>query len=237
VTYLLILLEAFIASRVGTAISGGDMATFFRHMIRLFAAKPTGDLESRRQGLWGELFVMRKVRGYRFWAPHWHGAVTGLFDFSANRRHVEVKTAVSDRRIHHFSHRQIWEEEGEHIIIASLLLKDSTDGLSLRELVNDCRVALRGTPDYLKLEFAVRYASMDDDSVPGPQFDTEKAEQELWWFKAKDAPHFLVPEPVGVSETSYKVDLTKATPISTDELAKWLDDWKVLPVAIEIDML
>ena len=230
VTYFLILIEAFIASRSGEAISGNDLATFFRHMVRLFAAKPTGDLESRRQGLWGELFVMRKVRGYRFWAHCWHGAVTGLFDFSAKRRHVEVKTALSDRRIHHFSHRQIWEEEGEQIIIASLLLRGDTDGLSLRELINDCRVALRGTPDYLKLEFAVRYAGMDDDSIVGPQFDANRAEQELLWFKAKDAPHFRVPEPSGVSETSYKVDLTKATPISTDELFRWLDDWTALPV-------
>lgn len=236
VAYFLVLIEAFIASRSGLEISGDDLALFFRSMVRLFATKPTNDLEARRQGLWGELFIMKKVKGCLFWASSWHGAVTGLFDFSANRKHVEVKTTLSDRRIHHFSHKQIWEAEGEQILIASLVLTGDSCGLSLRELINDCRVALRGTPDYLKLEFAVRHVGMDDDSVSGPQFDATKAERELSWFKATDAPHFRMPEPNGVSETSYKVDLTKAIPISEEGLNHWLVDWTALPAAAKMAM-
>lgn len=234
VAYFLVLIEAFIASRSGLEISGDDLGIFFRSMIRLFATKPTSDLEARRQGLWGELFIMKKVKGYRFWASSWHGAVTGLFDFTAKRKHVEIKTTLGDRRIHHFSHKQIWEAEGEQILVASLVLRGDSCGLSLRELINDCRLALRGTPDYLKLEFAVRHAGMDDDSISGPQFDAAKAERELSWFKATDAPHFRMPEPDGVSETNYRVDLTRAMPISAEELNTWLADWAALPATVEM---
>ncbi len=230
----LILIEAFVASHYGSEITEDEMASFFRSMIRLFAIKPASDLDSRRQGLWGELFIMQKINGFLFWAPSWHGSVTGLFDFSSHRRHVEVKTTLSSQRIHHFSHRQIWEAEGEQILIASLMLQKDVSGLSLRDLINRCRAALRGTPDYLKLEFAIRYAGMNDEQISGPQFDAAKADRDLSWFKATDAPHFRVPEPEGVSETSYKVDLTKATPLSPEELKNWLVSWASSITKIEV---
>jgi hypothetical protein len=233
VVNFLVLIEAFLASRFGLEITGDDMASFFRSMVRLFAVKPASDLDTRRQGLWGELFTMQKVNGFRFWAPSWHGAVTGLFDFSAKRKHVEVKTTLGHQRIHHFSHKQIWEPEGEQILIASLMLEKDDCGLSLRELVNGCRIALRGTPDYLKLEFAVRHAGMDDEFTLGPRFDSTKAERDLSWFRATDAPHFRMPQPDGVSETSYKVDLTKAVPLSAEELNRWLVDWTLSVTKIE----
>ena len=228
----LILMDAFLGSVDHPQITGNDMAVFFRSMVRLFAVKPALDLEAKRQGLWGELFVMQQVSGYRFWAPFWHGAVMGLFDFSKAKSHVEVKTTVSTNRIHHFSHRQIWEAEGEEIIIASLTLAEDDSGLSLRELIDECRLTLRGTPDYLKLEFAIRHAGMEDDALSGPKFNADSATQNLLWFKAADAPHFRMPEPIGVSETSYKVDFTEASPISTEELNRWLGDWVTTEVPI-----
>jgi hypothetical protein len=51
-------------------------------------------------------------------------------DFSKAKKHVEVKTTVGTTRIHHFSHRQIWEAEGEMITIASLMLAEDDSGLS-----------------------------------------------------------------------------------------------------------
>lgn len=229
----LILIEAFLASRAGFEITGDNLASFFRSMVRLFAVKPSRDLDAERQGLWGELFIMGRVRGHRFWAPFWHGAVTGVFDFSTFGKHIEVKTTSGQQRIHRFSHRQIWEPDGEEILIASLILTTDDAGLSLRELIDECRIALRGTPDYLKLEMAVRHAGMARDSSSGPQFNASGAERELAWFRATDVPHFRMPEPPGVSETSYKVDLTKATPTSSEELSRWLISWISVPVIPE----
>lgn len=221
----LTLIEAFLFSRIGCGINGEAIVSFFRSMTRLFSTKPASDLELRRKGLWGELFLMENIRGYCFWARFWHGTVTGLFDFSFQGKHLEVKTTASSQRIHHFSHKQIWAQENEEIMIASIMLTEDSTGLSLRELINRCREAFRGLPDYLKLEFAVRYAGMDDESIIGPQFNSDEAKRKMAIFRAVDAPHFRMPEPAGVSETSYKVDLTAATPIASEDLNSWLDSF------------
>ena len=221
----LILLEGFLASYAGQVIAEENLTSFFRSMVRLFTVMPARDLDAERQGLWGELFVMRQVRGFTFWMPFWHSDATRTFDFSNHGLRVEVKTTSSGQRIHHFSHRQIYALAGEEIVVASLLLRAEDAGLSLQFLIEECREALQGTADYLKLESAVRRAGMDDSSVEGPKFDEAQAQYGLAWFRSTDAPHFRMPEPPGVSETRYKVDLSTAPRIASDDLDRWLDAW------------
>jgi len=188
---------------------------------------PARDLEGERQGLWGELFVMKCIRGFLFWAPFWHSEVTRLFDFTAPGRRVEVKTVVGGLRVHHFSHRQIFTLAGEEIIIASLLLREEESGVSLQQLIKECRAALQKSPFFLKVEKAVRHAGMKDISETGPIFDAAEAERALAWFRSTDAPHFRMPEPPGVSETRYKVDLSGAPRLDPHEVEVWLDAWPV----------
>jgi hypothetical protein len=194
-------------------------------MARLFAIDPARDLKAERQGLWGELFLMRQIRGFQFWAPFWHSEVRQLFDFSTPNKHLEVKTTIENNRIHHFSHRQLYPLQGEEIIVASLLVIEDDKGLSLRELIDDCRSVLLQTSYYLKLENAVRHAGMEDSSEIGPKFDPADAQLKLGWFHSVDIPHFRVPEPPGVSQTSYRVDLSEAPQLDNDELNIWFDSW------------
>ncbi len=228
----LVLVEAFLARNKNQPLVADTLTSFFRSMVRLFSVGPARDLESERQGLWGELFVMSQVRGFEFWAPFWHSETTRRFDFSALGRRVEVKTTTGAERIHHFSHRQIYALEGEEIVIASLLLREEDAGLSLRDLINECRTLLQRSPFYLKLEKAVRQAGMEASSEIGPIFDAKEAEKNLAWFKSTDAPHFRVPEPVGVSETRYKVNLSTAPRLDSKELEDWLDSWALASLAV-----
>jgi len=225
VNTFLVLAEAFLASYEGQQVDEDALTTFFRAMVRLFAVSPARDLQSERQGLWGELFVMSRVRGFAFWAPFWHSETTRRFDFSVGNRRAEVKTALGAERIHHFSHRQIYALEGEEITIASLLLREEDAGLSLRELLGQAREALRGTEHFLKLERAARQAGMDLMNEAGPVYDSNEADRTLAWFGSTDAPHFRMPEPPGVSQTHYRVDLSTAPQIDYHELAAWLDSW------------
>ncbi|MFC1917920.1 PD-(D/E)XK motif protein [Chloroflexota bacterium] len=223
----LVLMEAFLAKYEGQQVNKDDLTSFFRSMVRLFAVVPARDLRSERQGLWGELFVMVRVQGLAFWAPFWHSETTRRFDFSANNRRVEVKTTVGADRIHHFSHRQIYAIYDEEIVIASLMLREEDAGLSLRELIRQARDGLRGTDHYLKLERAVREAGMDLLDESGPVYDATEAERTLAWFHSTDTPHFCIPEPPGVSQTQYRVDLSTAPQIDTQDLYKWLHSWPV----------
>ncbi len=193
-------------------------------MIRLFSGGVATDIQAERQGLWGELFLMSQVLGFGFWAPFWHSETIRKFDFTSGRKHVEVKTALGNERVHHFAHRQVYEFEGEQTMIASLLLRKDDGGLSLRELIEQARAALLGGAHYFKLEQAVRQAGMEAEES-GPAYDLSEAEESLAWYRAKDAPHFKMPEPAGVSQTHYRVDLSLAPQVSKSELDPWLRTW------------
>ena len=225
--------KPFLAGQEACGLDRHALTSFFRSMIRLFAVSPAKDLQAARHGLWGELFVMSRVRGFRFWAPFWHSEITRRFDFSCGRNRVEVKITARLERTHHFSHRQIYAVAGDEIIVASVVAPEDDSGLSLRQLIQDCRGALAGTPDYLKLERAVRRAGMDSLSDSGPAIDAAEAEASLAWFRSIDIPHFRVPEPAGVTETRYKVDLSTAPRVTAVEVEDWLRQWslEILPIA------
>jgi len=227
IEYFIILVESFLSSITKHSLTIDEMSVFFNSMNRLFTTPPAKDPESARQGLWGELFVMNQVKGFRFWFPFWHSEVKRIFDFSSVGKYVEVKTTLNTDRTHHFSHRQLYELTGEEIVIASLILRVSQDGLSLRELLNHGRSALKGSPNYIKLERAVLHAGMGDNSIDGPKYHFNQALRDMRWFRAAEVPRFSVPEPSGVTETRYKVNLSKATCLESAELENWLNTWQV----------
>ena len=229
----LLLAEAFLARQEAGGADRHALTSFFRSMVRLFAVTPAKDLQAQRRGLWGELFMMSRVQGFRFWAPFWHSEVTRRFDFSCEGNRVEVKITTRPGRTHYFSHRQIYAIEGEEIVIASLIATEDDSGISLRQLIQECRSALLGTPDYLKLEKAVRQAGMESSTETGPVFGVAEAAESLAWFRSTDVPHFRVPEPAGVTETRYKVALSTAPRVTAMELDEWLRLWSpnLIPVA------
>ena len=230
----LLLAEAFLTRWEADGVDRHALTSFFRSMVRLFAVTPAKDLQAERRGLWGEMFMMSRVKGFRFWSPFWHSEVTRRFDFSCGRNRVEVKITTRPERMHHFSHRQIYAIEGDEIVIASIVAAEDDSGLSLRELIEDCRSALLGTSDYLKLEKAVRQAGMESSTESGPVIDAVEAEEGLAWFRSMDIPHFRVPEPAGVTETRYNVDLSTAPRVTAVELDEWLRPWflELLPIAV-----
>ncbi len=220
------LLEAFVAvPRVN--ISGDELVAFFRAMGRLFATVPSRDVKSAREGLWGELFLMRQTRGYVWWLPYWHTEPNRPFDFTAGEKRVEVKTALGSDRIHHFAHRQIFAASSESILIASLLVREDDNGLSLKTLISECRGATPRLDDIIKLEKALRQCDMLLGAEEGPSYNEAAANQSIGWYWASQAPHFESPEPAGVSDTRYRVDLSTAPNVDSGILGQWLSTWSV----------
>lgn len=227
----LVLLEAFLEHHGAGRVNLQDLKGFFRSLVRLFAVSPAKDLLSERRGLWGELFMMSRVRGFQFWAPFWHSEVSRRFDFSYGPNRLEVKFTTRSERIHYFTHRQIYSSGSEDIFIASIVAGEDDSGLSLRQLIQDSRRDLLGSPDYIKLEKAVRHAGMEDPAETGPVIDASEAEASIAWFRSIEVPHFRVPEPQGVSETRYKVDLSNSPRIAAADTEAWLGTWCLEPLA------
>ena len=74
---------------------------------------------------------------------------------------------------------------------------------------------------------------MESSSETGPAIGAVEAEESLAWFRSVDIPHFRVPEPAGVTETRYKVDLSTAPRATVVEFDEWLRPWslELLPIA------
>jgi hypothetical protein len=200
---------------------------FFRNVVRLFSIQPAKDKATERQGLWGELFVMRSLRGYSFWAPFWHNELMEVFDFSTSKKRLEVKTSASGQRIHHITHSQVFAMKGEEIVFASLMVNDNQANLSLRKLIDECKAELLGSMSYFKIEKAARHAGMHDTDDLGPCYNLELAKESLAFFHSNDIPHFAMPEPPGVSQTSFRADLRNAPRINDERLEMWLDTWLI----------
>lgn len=221
-----LLLDALLDRLRSGQVAPNYLTTFFRTLARLFSVRPSPDPTKERQGLWGELLLMRILGGASVWARFWHTDPYKRFDFSSAHRRIEVKTTVGDARVHSFAHRQLFTTGGEQVAIASLLLRENTNGLSLKTLIEEGRNELSSEPAQLaKLEAAARGARMSDLKEPGPSFDEVDASNNLAWFWAHEAPRFTQSEPPGVSETRYKVDLSFTRQIASSELAFWLNDW------------
>jgi hypothetical protein len=222
-----LLLDALLDRLRSGQVAADYLTTFFRTLARLFSVRPAPDPTKERQGLWGELLLMRIIGGTSAWARFWHTDPYRRFDFSAAHRRIEVKTTVGGARVHSFAHRQLFTTGGEQVAIASLLLRENPDGLSLKKLIEEGRNELSSEPAQLaKLEAVTRGARMSDPKELGPSFDETDASASLAWFWAREAPRFTQPEPPSVSETRYKVDLSATPEIPNFELTSWLSRWR-----------
>lgn len=222
-----LLLDALLERLRSEQVTADYMTTFFRILARLFSVKSAPDPTKERQGLWGELLVMRLMGGASTWASFWHTDPYKRFDFSTDRKRLEVKTTLGDTRTHSFSHRQLFTTGDEEVVIASFLLHQNPEGLSLRDLIAERRSELARDPIQLaKLEASVRSARMNNLEEAGPCFDEPDASANLAWFWAQEAPKFTQSEPPGVSETRYKVDLATTAQIPGPDLISWLSSWR-----------
>ena len=220
----LTVIGSFLEQSVNERIITGEVTAFFSALLRLFSIKPDENTETRRQGLWGELYFMRQNGGYEFWAPYWHTETSRLFDFSLGKKRIEIKTTIGPNRIHNVSHKQVFSASGEEIYIASMLLAGDDSGVSLRSLITECRDALRETPHYMKLEKAIRHAGMYSQDE-GPKYNDQDAAISLRFFDVVTVPRFTASEPDGVSGTHYRIDLTSTPTIDSERLVTWIHSW------------
>ena len=198
---------------------------FFHTIIDLFATKQTKDLKNVRIGLWGELFFMRTIFGYPTWLNHWHSDIDNTFDFSSGNHRIEIKTTTTEPRIHYFSHQQLFSANNFNISIVSISVQESNQGISLQELISECRLQVGSLQNIIKLEKAIIHAGMMGDNEAGPSFDIFSAKEKLLIFGSSEIPHFMLPEPQGIIQTKYKINLEYSTPILDSNVLSYLSIW------------
>lgn len=217
------IMQSYIDNASVYDLTNDGLTDFFYSLVRLFKIQPDSDTTTARQGLWGELFMMKTFRGYDFWTKHWHSDPLNIFDFSKADKRIEVKTTTNQERIHQFSHSQLFS--GDEVRVVSIMLQREDSGTALRALIEEAREIFRKSPHYFKLEKAIRKAGMDDLNESGPIFSASHALGNLAGYAICDIPRFPIAEPEGVSGTHYRSDLTGATRLGNSEIDAWITGW------------
>lgn len=209
----------------GDTISTENINLLFHSLVNLFSVMPTQDFLNERKGLWAELFFMKQLTGFSYWVSSWHNEPTRVFDFSSGRMRIEIKCTTRQERIHEFSHSQLTTMPNQETTIVSYILQEDDEGKSLRSLIEEARSQLSGSPYLIKLERAIRRVGMHEPEEEGPKFNEAHANQHVAWFKSTDVPRFTTEEPIGVTGTHYRSDLTNAPQLSDQEVKSLVSYW------------
>ena len=87
-------------------------------------------------GLWSELFLIESATNSRVLLEYWHLSPEEKFDFNAGTEKIEVKSSSLFERKHIFSSEQLNPPENSTVLIASIFVKQSTNGMSIGQLVD-----------------------------------------------------------------------------------------------------
>ncbi len=142
------------------------------------------------QGLWSELFLIEQSDFSEKIILGWHSIPEEKFDFSFDKLRIEVKSSVTEARIHHFSMAQLNSVSDTEIIIASILLNTSVVGLSVIDLMKKISSKLDAFPKQKEKLHLLAYSTLgvDVERVNEIKFDYELAKESLQFYKSNDIP-------------------------------------------------
>lgn len=164
------------------------------------------------QGLWGELAVIAWAHAPDVAVSAWHSGSTDLHDFALGSQRLEVKSTLGKLREHHFQLDQLTSDTTGETIIASLMLQQSSHGMSVFELAEQIGERV-GDETAARLETIIadclgrdwRDADADD-----ARFDLDATKQTLKLYRARDLPTVPQPLPAGIKRVHFVADLSNA---------------------------
>jgi len=172
------------------------------------------------QGIWAELFVIRKSTDPRLVATAWHRGAEEHFDFASGPQRIEVKSSSNRRREHHFSLAQLTPLAPSRVVIASVFVERAGGGVSLRRLFDDTRQLLSGDLN-LTIQFdASFYSALGSgwSDAMDESFDWELAQESLAFFDAGLVPKIEGVVPPPVSDVRFRSDLSGLVPLERSAL-------------------
>jgi hypothetical protein len=168
------------------------------------------------QGLWGELLLIAHAANPPRLVEAWHATPGDRYDFSAGPERIEVKSASTRVRRHHFSLDQLQPPMGTDVLIASLLVESAGAGLSLAELIQHVHGRLGDLPHLsLRVDQVVsKTLGTGLSRALELRFDVELAIDSLALYDARGIPSILCDIPPAVSDVRFVVNLEGISPTS-----------------------
>lgn len=184
------------------------LASFFANKI-----EPS---DSELQGLYAELYTIKKYQANLRLSEYWQSRDRMKFDFSiSDTLKIEVKSTLKNERKHHFRHDQLAHEMFD-IYVVSYMLRHDDAGLSLFELIDITKPLISNDPrrllileKYLKNTSELRLRQF--------RFNEQITEKKRQIYRASDIPRFVEDTPVGVTNAEYDCNLDSAKAIDEEE--------------------
>jgi hypothetical protein len=196
-----------------------EVARAIAHLVELFRAMAQAPIKSV-SGLWAELFVIRNVRDPIALLNSWHSTPEEKYDFNTNIQRLEVKSASSRNRTHHFSLEQLIPPSGCRVVIASLFVEKSGGGTSLRDLTQEIKNLLVENPELEEKVDRVIAQTLGNTlrQSMNNRFDRQLAQESLKFFDADVIPKISESLPASISDVHFRVDIGGCQELSRQAL-------------------
>ncbi len=168
------------------------------------------------QGLWAELFLILNSKNPESLLYYWHNLPEEKFDFNSGKEVIEVKSSSNFERIHTFSAKQLNPPVKTNVIIASLFMKQSNKGQSIRELVELIINKIHDNNELsqkLNIVICKLLGNTLEQSL-NIKYDSQIAKNFLQFYHCNEISKIKeIHIPSEVSEVKYKSDLSKINPL------------------------
>ena len=135
---------------------------------------------------------------------------------------MEIKTTVTEKRIHTFKHNQIYRNDVD-VYVSSVVLEQSKEGVSLYDLFQEV-INLYDNPDsILALNKLMKKCGIGEENV-GLKFAVSKAMNDIKIYDAKTLPKINMDAPDGVTNIKYYVDCSLSEPIDVTKYIEIINE-------------
>ena len=202
-----------------------EIGSLINSLEQLFKITPEKDRFELQLGVFGELLFIDYL--FNNSCPRiiscYHSNFFSKHDLEIDRNNrIEVKTTIGGKRIHHFSHDQIFRKD-VNVYIASSLLEESEEGVSLYEMFENIISKATNPKDILHFGQLKGYCGVSETN-PGPCFSYKKGLNDLKIFNAHNLPHLVEGEIKGISNIKYDVDCSTSLEENTHDFINLLND-------------
>ena len=182
----------------------------FKNFVEIFRSlsdTPTKTL----QGLWAELLLIERATNPEVLLNYWHTYPEEKFDFNADLEKIEVKSTCNLDRVHIFSSEQLNPPEDKQILIASIFTKQTTNGITITDLLDSIQNKIT-EPLLMEKLFSIVLKTLGNSFEHSIRikYDYDLAVNSLKFYRHQEISKIeKLNIPERVFEVKYKSDLTE----------------------------
>ncbi|HMO32735.1 MAG TPA: PD-(D/E)XK motif protein [Lacibacter sp.] len=179
----------------------------FIEVFRSLTDTPTNTVH----GLWTELFLIEYSKNPSVLLTYWHNIPEEKFDFNAGSEKIEVKSNANFERIHTFSSEQLTQPDGTQVLIASIFIRQHTNGQSIQQLVESISKKIQNDTDLTEKLNGIVFRTLGNSLEQSIKikFDYNIAKDSLRFYRHQDIKKIeKIYIPNEVTDVKFRSDLS-----------------------------